>query len=77
MSGRHGSERPPRLARALLGLAEALVPRRARADWRREWEGEIGARWGNITKKENFSLTGDLHAASPGEKSVRIASPTG
>ena len=34
---------------------------------------EIGARWGNITKKENFSFSGDLPANSPGERSIRIA----
>jgi len=34
---------------------------------------EIGARWGNITKRENFSFSGDIPANSPGERSIRIA----
>lgn len=31
---------------------------------------EIGARWGNITKKENFSFSSDLHGNSPGTRSI-------
>jgi len=34
---------------------------------------EIGARWGSIEKRENLGLSGDLHAASPGNKSIHIA----
>ncbi len=34
---------------------------------------EIGARWGNITKKENFSLSTDIHGTSPGNRSIHIA----
>jgi hypothetical protein len=34
---------------------------------------EIGARWGNIYKAENFRLTDDLHANSPGTRSIRIS----
>jgi hypothetical protein len=33
---------------------------------------EIGARWGNITKKENVSLSGDSHGHTPGTKSISI-----
>ncbi len=33
---------------------------------------EIGARWGQIYKEENIDLTGEIHADSPGEKSLRI-----
>jgi len=33
---------------------------------------EIGARWGSIEKRENISLSDDLHAASPGHKSIHI-----
>ncbi|MGB2822001.1 MAG: hypothetical protein WBF17_13540, partial [Phycisphaerae bacterium] len=35
--------------------------------------GEIGARWGSISKKENLTFSDDLHAASPGNRSLRIA----
>jgi len=34
---------------------------------------EIGARWGNIAKKENFSFSGDIPAVSPGSRSIHIA----
>jgi hypothetical protein len=34
---------------------------------------EIGARWGNIVEKKNFSLSDDLPANTPGTKSMRIA----
>ncbi len=34
---------------------------------------EIGARWGNISKKENFSLSGDIHPNSPGNRSIQIS----
>jgi hypothetical protein len=34
---------------------------------------EIGARWGNVYKPENFRLTDDLHANSPGTRSIRIS----
>ncbi|MBN1444151.1 MAG: hypothetical protein JXA90_15680, partial [Planctomycetes bacterium] len=33
---------------------------------------EIGARWGNITRRENFEPSKDLHKASPGDLSIRI-----
>ncbi|MCX8038799.1 MAG: hypothetical protein N3D11_17465 [Candidatus Sumerlaeia bacterium] len=35
--------------------------------------GEIGARWGNIEKPQNFSFSTDIHPASPGRRSIRIA----
>ena len=35
--------------------------------------GEIGARWGSITKRENIDLTDDIHAASPGKRSLHIS----
>jgi hypothetical protein len=34
---------------------------------------EIGVRWGDIARKENFSFSGDLHGNSPGVRSIRIA----
>ena len=34
---------------------------------------EIGARWGSITKKENFTLSDERPAGSPGGKSIHIA----
>lgn len=34
---------------------------------------EIGARWGSIAKKQNVELSDDVHAASPGNKSIQIA----
>ena len=33
---------------------------------------EIGARWGQIYKPENIDLSTDVHANSPGEKSIRM-----
>jgi len=33
---------------------------------------EIGARWGNISKPENFSFSENIHANSPGSRSIRI-----
>jgi len=33
---------------------------------------QIGARWGQISRKENADLTGDIHADSPGNKSIRF-----
>ena len=33
----------------------------------------IGARWGNITRRENISLSPDVHEDSPGVRSIRIA----
>lgn len=33
---------------------------------------EIGARWGNISKVENFSFSEDIHNSSPGNRSIRI-----
>jgi len=34
---------------------------------------EIGARWGSISRKENLNLSDDIHADSPGYKSIHIA----
>jgi len=34
---------------------------------------EIGARWGSISRKENINLSDDIHADSPGYKSIHIA----
>jgi len=34
---------------------------------------EIGARWGNITQRENIDLTADVAANSPGNRSIHIA----
>jgi hypothetical protein len=34
---------------------------------------EIGARWGNITQKENIDLTADVSGNSPGNRSIHIA----
>jgi hypothetical protein len=34
---------------------------------------EIGARWGEISRAESMDLSGDLHAASPGRRSLHIA----
>jgi len=34
---------------------------------------EIGARWGNVRKKENLTLSRDIHASSPGNKSLHIS----
>jgi len=34
---------------------------------------EIGARWGNIHRRENLDLSDDVHADSPGLKSIHIA----
>lgn len=34
---------------------------------------EIGARWGSISKKENFKLSDCLHAGSPGTQSIHIS----
>jgi len=34
---------------------------------------QIGARWGNISKKENLELSGDVPAGSPGGKSLHIS----
>jgi len=33
----------------------------------------IGARWGSISKKENIALSGNIHANSPGNKSLHIS----
>jgi hypothetical protein len=33
---------------------------------------DIGARWGNISKKENFQLSEDIHTNSPGNKASHI-----
>jgi hypothetical protein len=33
----------------------------------------IGARWGNISKSQNIRLSDDIHADSPGNKSVHIS----
>jgi len=33
---------------------------------------QIGARWGRISRKENASLSGDVHAGSPGDKSIHF-----
>ena len=44
---------PPSLLpplRRLLSLASRLVPRRLRAEWRREWEAELIARWTVLTR---------------------------
>jgi putative ABC transport system permease protein len=38
-----GDRRSWRRAQAIVALAAPLVPRRLRADWRREWEGELAA----------------------------------
>lgn len=35
--------------------------------------GEIGARWGNISKAENMDLSSDLHGNSPGYRSLHIS----
>jgi hypothetical protein len=34
---------------------------------------ETGARWGNISKKKNIRFSDDLHASSPGARSLHIA----
>ncbi len=34
---------------------------------------QIGARWGNVGKKENIELSGDVPAGSPGGKSLHIS----
>lgn len=34
---------------------------------------ELGARWGNASNPENMSFPEDLHADSPGKRSIRIA----
>jgi len=34
---------------------------------------QIGTRWGSIRLKENIDLTTNVHAASPGERSIHIA----
>ena len=34
---------------------------------------EIGARWGQISRKANFSLSEDVHGKSAGRRSIRIA----
>ncbi|MHC4545864.1 MAG: hypothetical protein ACYSYL_15320, partial [Planctomycetota bacterium] len=34
---------------------------------------EIGARWGSISKKENITLSEDIHANSPGNRSIHIS----
>ena len=34
---------------------------------------EIGARWGSISKKQNFKLSDCLHAGSPGNQSIHIS----
>ncbi len=34
---------------------------------------QIGARWGSISKKENIDLADDVHAGSPGNRSIHIA----
>ena len=34
---------------------------------------EIGARWGEISRAESMDLSEDLHAASPGRRSLHIA----
>jgi len=34
---------------------------------------EIGERWGNITRRENIDLVADIHANSPGVRSIHIA----
>ena len=34
---------------------------------------EIGARWGEISRAESMDLSGELHAASPGRRSLHIA----
>ena len=34
---------------------------------------QIGARWGNISKKQNISLPEEVHTGSPGSRSIHIA----
>ncbi len=34
---------------------------------------QIGVRWGSISKRENFDLGADVHANSPGDRSIHIA----
>ncbi len=34
---------------------------------------DIGARWGSISKKENITLSEDIHADSPGSRSIHIS----
>jgi len=34
---------------------------------------EIGARWGNISKRENINLSSDMHSISPGNRSIHIS----
>ncbi len=34
---------------------------------------DIGARWGSISKKENFKLSADIHTGSPGNQSIHIS----
>jgi len=34
---------------------------------------DIGARWGSISKKENITLSQDIHSNSPGNKSIHIS----
>lgn len=34
---------------------------------------QIGARWGSISRKENIGLSNDIHANSPGNKSIHIS----
>lgn len=33
----------------------------------------IGARWGNISKRQNIRLSDDIHANSPGDRSIHIS----
>jgi len=34
---------------------------------------EVGARWGNISKRQNISLSRDMHPRSPGNRSIHIS----
>ena len=46
----------PRVGLLVVGAASRLVPRNARAAWRREWEAEIVARWEDLSARSALTL---------------------
>jgi putative ABC transport system permease protein len=53
---------PLRVARRIVAVASALVPRAERSDWRREWDAELEHQWTSLGRRRrlNWSTSMDL-----------------
>jgi putative ABC transport system permease protein len=56
----HNKQRCASLSRRLIALISAIVPRRFRARWRREWEAELEYREAALTKWNRFDRTAKI-----------------